>query len=49
MKSITRVIAVTGIRSEYDILFPIIKKINNDNQFCLKGSCFRCTFIRLAR
>ena len=36
MKSITRVIAVTGIRSEYDILFPIINKINNDNQFCLK-------------
>ena len=35
MKSI-RVLAITGIRSEYDILYPVIKSLSEDNRFELK-------------
>ena len=31
-----KVIAVTGIRSEYDIILPILKEINNNKNFDLK-------------
>lgn len=31
-----KVLAVTGIRSEYDILFPVIKRLANDPRFRLK-------------
>jgi GDP/UDP-N,N'-diacetylbacillosamine 2-epimerase (hydrolysing) len=31
-----KIIAVTGIRSEYDILYPIIKELNEDQNFELK-------------
>src|SRR5688572_11357940 len=31
-----KVLAVTGIRSEYDILFPIINRLNQDTYFDLK-------------
>ncbi|WP_351014895.1 UDP-N-acetylglucosamine 2-epimerase [Shewanella sp. AC91-MNA-CIBAN-0169] len=36
MKKIKRVIAVTGIRSEYDILYPVIKRLNERDDIELK-------------
>ena len=32
MKKI-KVLAITGIRSEYDILYPVIKRMNDDERF----------------
>ncbi|HSH65696.1 MAG TPA: UDP-N-acetylglucosamine 2-epimerase [Bacteroidia bacterium] len=31
-----KILAITGIRSEYDILYPILKQIESDNDFDLK-------------
>ncbi len=36
MEKIRRIIAVTGIRSEYDILYPVIKRLNDSEDFELK-------------
>ncbi|WP_205520056.1 UDP-N-acetylglucosamine 2-epimerase [Virgibacillus doumboii] len=32
----TKVLALTGIRSEYDLLFPLLKALDKDNQFDLR-------------
>ena len=31
-----KILAVTGIRSEYDLIYPVLKKIHNDRNFDLK-------------
>ena len=31
-----KILAVTGIRSEYDIIFPVLKKLNDSKDFNLK-------------
>jgi GDP/UDP-N,N'-diacetylbacillosamine 2-epimerase (hydrolysing) len=36
MKSKRKILAVTGARSEYDVLFPIMEKLNADNDFELQ-------------
>ncbi|WP_173400269.1 UDP-N-acetylglucosamine 2-epimerase [Vibrio jasicida] len=36
MKKIKRILAVTGIRSEYDILYPVIKRFADSDDFELK-------------
>ena len=36
MKKKRKILAVTGARSEYDILFPIIEKLNGDADFELE-------------
>lgn len=36
MKKIKRILAVTGIRSEYDILYPVIKRFNDSEEYELK-------------
>ncbi|GAB5380737.1 MAG: UDP-N-acetylglucosamine 2-epimerase [Aliiglaciecola sp.] len=36
MKANKKVIAVTGIRSEYDILYPVLKQLNRDEKFDLR-------------
>ncbi|MGR5064411.1 UDP-N-acetylglucosamine 2-epimerase [Photobacterium sp. DNB22_13_2] len=36
MKKIKRILAVTGIRSEYDILYPVIKRFNDSDDYELK-------------
>lgn len=36
MRKIKRIIAVTGIRSEYDILYPVIKRIKDCKNYDLK-------------
>ncbi|MDW7973383.1 MAG: UDP-N-acetylglucosamine 2-epimerase [Thermodesulfovibrio sp.] len=36
MNTKIKVLAITGIRSEYDILYPILDVLRKDNSFCLK-------------
>lgn len=36
MKKIRKIIAITGIRSEYDILYPVIKQLDKNSDFELK-------------
>ncbi|MBY5947296.1 UDP-N-acetylglucosamine 2-epimerase [Photobacterium rosenbergii] len=36
MKKIKRILAVTGIRSEYDILYPVIKRFHDSDEYELK-------------
>ena len=36
MKKVKKVLAVTGIRSEYDILYPVLKAINENENFQLQ-------------
>ncbi len=31
-----KVLAVTGIRSEYDILYPVLEKMRDSNNFNIK-------------
>ena len=33
-----KILAVTGIRSEYDILYPVLKELQNSKNFDLKIS-----------
>ncbi len=36
MKNKRKIVAVTGARSEYDILYPILEKLHNDGNFTLE-------------
>lgn len=36
MKKKRRILVVTGARSEYDILFPVLEKLNSDSDFILQ-------------
>tara|TARA_B100001750_G_C15521970_1_gene612488 strand:- start:3155 stop:4330 length:1176 start_codon:yes stop_codon:yes gene_type:complete len=36
MKNKIKILAITGIRSDYDVIYPVIKAFNNDSRFELK-------------
>ena len=48
-KKIKKILAVTGIRSEYDILFPVIDSLRKHKSFSGSTGSLWGTLIRLAR